>query len=470
MLISRIWHSPTAMTWASFIVRSLGLVVTLPLILTRFSAEEIALWYLFLTIVGMQIFVDMGLSTTFSRVISYAMGGADIDDLQSPKNKNSGIPNWRVIESISSEMRRIYSKISWLWTLLLGTIGTSLLMNPISQVHDTNSAWISWVVILIVSTIVIKGNTFASYLQGINKVAILRRWEAVTALGGIFASILVLSLDGNMLGMVIAHQSFVLVSIYTNRKLSNTVENGRFKEFSLKGKNKIIIDAVWPSAWKSGIGMILSVGLMQVSGLIYAQFGTSAEVASYLLSLRLISTVNSFSQAPFYSKLPMLSIMYSEGRINELIKIAQKSMMRSHWVYVAGFIAMGVGGEKVFIYIESNADFPSHLLWISLGVGYFAERYGAMHLQLYSITNHIIWHTVTAWTGSIFLIVSFLLIKTQGYLAYPIAKIVAYLGFYSWYCAKYSYKKFNISFLRYESQVLMIPVIVFIFFGLWWVE
>jgi VIT1/CCC1 family predicted Fe2+/Mn2+ transporter len=105
-----------------------------------------------------------------------------------------------------------------------------------------------------------------------------------------------------------------------------------------------------------------------------------------------------------------------------------------------------------------------------LGVGYFAERYGAMHLQLYSITNHIVWHTVTAWTGSIFLIVSFLLIKTQGYLAFPIAKIVAYLGFYSWYCAKYSYKKFSINFLRYESQVLMMPVIVFIFFGLWWVE
>ena len=84
---SKIWNSPTVMTWVSFLVRSLSLIVVLPLILTRFSTEEIALWYLFITIIGLQMFVDMGLSPTFSRVISYAMGGADVHDLKSPKNK-----------------------------------------------------------------------------------------------------------------------------------------------------------------------------------------------------------------------------------------------------------------------------------------------------------------------------------------------------------------------------------------------
>ncbi len=466
-MVSRAWNSPTIMTWLSFLVRSLSLIIVLPLILIRFSTEEIALWYLFITIIGLQMFVDMGLSPTFSRVISYAMGGADVNDLKSPKNKNNGKANWESIECISSEMRRIYSSISWFWTVLLSTAGTALLVIPISQVQDTTLAWSAWVVILIVSTIVIRGNIFVSYLLGINKVAILRRWEAITALGGVFASILVLSFDGNVLGMVIAHQSFVLVGIYINRKLSNAVENGRFKDFSLKNKNKIVMDAVWPSAWRSGIGVILTAGLMQLSGIMYAQFGSSAEIATYLLGLRLIITVSSFSQAPFYSKLPLLSRKYSEGKKDELIEIAKKGMMLSHWVYVLGFMFISVIGEKIFIFIGSNADFPSHLLWVLLGIGFFAERYGAMHLQLYSITNHIIWHTVTVWTGLIFLILSFLLIEAQGYLAYPIAKIGAYLGFYSWYCAKYSYKKFNIDFLRYESQVLMIPVVVFVFFVLW---
>ena len=160
---ARVWNSPTIMTWASFLVRSLSLIVVLPLILTRFSVEEIALWYLFLTIIGLQMFVDMGLSPTFSRVISYAMGGSDVNDLKSPKNKNNVKTNWESIECISSEMRRIYSRISWFWTVLLATVGTALLVVPISQVQDTTLAWAAWVVILVVSTVVIKGNIFISY-------------------------------------------------------------------------------------------------------------------------------------------------------------------------------------------------------------------------------------------------------------------------------------------------------------------
>jgi O-antigen/teichoic acid export membrane protein len=469
-MVSRAWNSPTIMTWASFLVRSLSLIIVLPLILIRFSTEEIALWYLFITIIGLQMFVDMGLSPTFSRVISYAMGGADVNDLKSPKNKNNGKTNWESIECISSEMRRIYSSISWFWTVLLSTAGTALLVIPISQVQDTALAWSAWAVILIVSTVVIKGNIFISYLQGINQIAIFRRWEAITSFGGIIASILVLVFDGNLLGMVIANQGFVLVSIYINRRLSRTLEDGHFKNFSIKGKNKKVFDAVWPSAWRSGIGVILTAGLMQLSGIMYAQFGSSAEIATYLLGLRLIITVSSFSQAPFYSKLPLLSRLYAEGKKDELIKISQRGMMLSHWVYVIGFIIIGVAGEKLLILIESNADFPSHLLWILLGIGFFAERYGAMHLQLYSITNHIIWHTVAVWTGLILLIVSVSLLPRYDYLSFAIAKIAAYFGFYSWYCARYSYRKFGMSFLQYESKTTLLPTLVLVVFGLWWLS
>jgi len=469
-MVSRAWNSPTIMTWLSFLVRSLSLIIVLPLILIRFSTEEIALWYLFITIIGLQMFVDMGLSPTFSRVISYAMGGADVNDLKSPKNKNNGKANWESIECISSEMRRIYSSISWFWTVLLSTAGTALLVIPISQVQDTALAWSAWVVILIVSTIVIKGNIFISYLQGINQIAIFRRWEAITSFGGIIASILVLVFDGNLLGMVIANQGFVLVSIYINRRLSRILEDGHFKNFSIKGKNNKVFDAVWPSAWRSGIGVILTAGLMQLSGIMYAQFGSSAEIATYLLGLRLIITVSSFSQAPFYSKLPLLSRLYAEGKKDELIKISQRGMMLSHWVYVIGFIIIGVAGEKLLILIESNADFPSHLLWILLGIGFFAERYGAMHLQLYSITNQIIWHTVAVWTGLILLIVSVSLLPRYDYLSFAIAKIAAYFGFYSWYCARHSYRKFGMSFLQYESKTTLLPTLVLVVFGLWWLS
>ena len=59
--------------------------------------------------------------------------------------------------------------------------------------------------------------------------------------------------------------------------------------------------------------------------------------------------------------------------------------------------------------IDSNIMFVSPLLWIIMGCVFFAERYGAMHLQLYSITNHIIWHFVNSISGLIYITSSFIL-------------------------------------------------------------
>jgi hypothetical protein len=74
-LFKQSWNSPTLMTWGSFATRSLSLIVVLPLVLNRLNTAEISLWYLFSTVIGLQLLADMGFSPTFSRVIAYGMGG-----------------------------------------------------------------------------------------------------------------------------------------------------------------------------------------------------------------------------------------------------------------------------------------------------------------------------------------------------------------------------------------------------------
>ena len=63
-LLQKIWSSPTLMTWGSFATNSLSLVVVLPLILIKLNTEEIVVWYLFSTIIGLQILVDLGFDSS----------------------------------------------------------------------------------------------------------------------------------------------------------------------------------------------------------------------------------------------------------------------------------------------------------------------------------------------------------------------------------------------------------------------
>ena len=120
-----LWHSPTFTSWASTLTRTLGIVLILPLVLTRLSTEEIALWYLFATLMGLQLVIDMGFSATFSRVIAFAMGGAEeIKDLrQVIKTKQVKGANWNNVERIYATMGWVYIWLGCLWLLLLLLLG-----------------------------------------------------------------------------------------------------------------------------------------------------------------------------------------------------------------------------------------------------------------------------------------------------------------------------------------------------------
>jgi hypothetical protein len=468
-----IFNSPTLMTWGSFLTRSLSLVILLPLVLTRLDTPDISLWYIFSSIIGLQLLVDIGLSPTFSRVIAFALGGLDVDNIKDlrkidlrkiDKNTRESKPEWKTIECICSTMWTIYSYLTIVSFFLISTLGTWALVKPVSLSNNPQSAWLAWCVILIVSSVSLIGNVYSSYLQGLNKIALLRRWEILTSFGSMLTSILVINLNGGLLGLVVVNQIWVIISILRNRYLSRFVENGRFKDFNRNIKDDLIMSAVWPSAWRSGLGNFMAYGLVQISGIVYAQFSSASGVASYLLALRLIQTINQFSQAPFYSKLPLLAVNRAAGKLNQQIDIARKGMSLAYWTYSLSFITLGLFGDSALVLINSNVSFPNSLLWSLLGLAIFAERYGAMHIHLYSTTNHIVWHTANGISGLIYVTLSFFLFNFIGVYSFPIALLISYLSFYCWYSALHSYRAFNLSFWKFEKETVFFPLVLFLLY------
>ena len=193
---SRVWNSATLMTWGSVLAQLLSPFVVLPLLLTRFSIEEITIWLLFYTIILLRMLADMGFSTTFARVIAFGMGGAESHQLNTfrrlESNKKIREPNWDTIGSIITTMRPIYTRLSLILFVILAVFGTWALVKPVSVASDISSAWMAWVVVLLSTTLSFRGNAYSAYLQGINQIALLRRWETLFALGAVITSVLVL--------------------------------------------------------------------------------------------------------------------------------------------------------------------------------------------------------------------------------------------------------------------------------------
>jgi len=459
---SRTWASPTATTWGSYLSRSLTLLLVVPLILTRLSTADIALWYLFSTIIALQWLADMGFSPTFARVLGYALGGASPDqlkDLRHPvKEAISTTPNWQTIARVWATMRVVYRRLALIALVALSTLGTWAVVQPIARSPEPQDAWIAWGIILLVSIVTLRGNAYSAYLQGMNQIALLRRWESLMNLGAIVTSFTVLLLGGGLRGLVLAHQSWMALNVLRNRWLCRTIDGGRFKTFTDRTIQAEVFAAVWPSAWRSGLGIAMSYGLLQLSGIIYAQLGSTEQVATYLLSLRLLEMVSRFSQAPFYSKLPLLAQLRAQGNIDVQVQLARRGMALSYWTFVVGFAALGLCATPLLDLIDGNAAFADPLLWALLGMGTLVERYGAMHIQLYSTTNHIIWHVANGISGMIYLLVSVLLYQALGVYAFPAGMLAGYLGFYSWYSARHSYQTFKLRFWTFERTTALLPL------------
>jgi len=439
-------------------MRALSVVVILPLLLTRLSVEAVAVWYLLMTMVGLQMVADVGFAPTFARVIAYAMGGrSDIKDLRRVVASGSADSDWGMVQRIWSTMHAVYARITLFSVPLFAIGGTIALARPINTLAYPIEGWVAWGVIVFTFAVVLRANTYSAYLQGINQIALLRRWEAAAGLAASVTTVTVLLAGGGILALVIANQGWMVINALRDRALARHVEGRRAAAFSSSGIDHAVFQAVWASAIRSGVGVAMSRGVILSSGLILAQVSDAAAVAAYLLASRLIQMLMDLANAPFYTKLPSLARLRGEGKETALASLASRGMRLSYWTFVTGAAAIHILAPIALPAIGSGVEWVAPSLWLLMIVAYFVERFGAMHLQLYSTTNDIQWHVANGVSGTVYLMVSLLALDRFGVFAFPLGILVGYLSFYSWYGPWKVMSSFSFDFWRFQRSTSMMP-------------
>lgn len=451
------------MTWFSFLTRSLGIILVVPLITSRYEPPEIALWYLFTTVLALNQVIDMGFAPTFVRVISYCMGGATVDEISIVNKKRATknrAKNWKAIDDIFSCMQYIYNRITILAFIVL-TIITIFMIRPIYQTENIFISWLGWVLIFLGMLILIRGSVFAIYIQGLNKVALLKKWDGIFGICQILSNATVIYIGGNLLMLVLSNLFWMIVVIPRNKFIALQLEKGAMLSFKKKVEyDPVILKVVWSSAWRSGLGSLMVMGLLRLSNIVYAQFAESYRVASYLVSYDLLKQLSRFSQAPIYSKLPLLAKLRYEGDIERLKLITNRGMKFCLWIIVFGAILGYIALPNLLEFTDSNIKLVEPLLWSLIAIAMLVERYVGIHTQIYSTTNHIIWHITSAITGVLYIIFVVAGFHWLDVYILPLAIIIANLCFSAWYVGKLSYNSLNTNFFSFEKKT-SIPVIIF---------
>jgi len=464
-VLRTISNSPVLTTWLALTIRVGGGVLIIPLVLRQLSPSDTTLWLLFATVAGLQLVADFGFSPTFSRFVAYAhadKSGKQVDS-QTVISSEALLPisNRASLGATALVMARVYRNLAVMTFGLLFSAGTWAVAGPIWRSTSPEESWVAWSAVVVATTFSIYGNRYVAHLVGTNHIALQRRWDTLVGGGLFITQSLVLYFGGTLLGLVVVSQGWNVISFFINRWLCHRYLPGEAAAEPAKTEVDMLFSAVWSSAWRSAMGVGLGFGVMQISSVVFANVMPSREASSFLLGLRMMQLLSQFSQVPFYTKLPVLAGYRHTGRIRELEDLAAVSMQRSYWTYVAGFGLLGLIGPMALKVVGSQTAFPSGLFWAILGTGILAERFGAMHLQLFSTTNNIVWHKANGMFSIGFIPLLLGLVSTLGYLAYPVALSIANIGLYGPYSARYSYSILTMGNMEFEKRAAFMPTVCF---------
>jgi hypothetical protein len=457
-MISRFFFSPSIATWASFVARAIPVFFLPVLVGLQFDSFFLAYWMILVTLQGLQLLLETSLTVSFVRGFSYAMGGAQhlqIERASVASERRS--PNHLLLSRTWNMGCLLFAAIGGVTGVLLYSFGAWSGAQLIDKLPSQFEALGALAVFAMGGAFRAFGGLHLSYLYGVERIALTRWWETgFWLLAFVTAAASILSGAG-MLSIALAYQIPLAAQVLWNMWLCRRDQRGRAGfERALRPDFDILIQ-LWPGIWRTGLGTTLFIGATQGAGLYFATVGEAEEVAAFLFAMSLIRPLGQFAQVPFFTKLPTLARMQAAGEREAQRKIAQRSMMLSYALHAFMVLGMAATLPLILGLLDSQVEVPV-LLWLLIGLAGYIERMGAMHLQLYATTNHVLFHWANGLAAIIYIGLAALILPGLGVYAFPLAQILALLVAYVPIGMWNSYKTFGLPIPAFELKTSIFPL------------
>lgn len=418
----KILSSATFATWLSFFTKSLNFVLIIPLLLKTLDALEITIWYSFIAIINILSTLDSGFGSTFARAISYYNVNNETISFNNFSKKEVYLANLEIL------LKKYFMRISIFVLILVCLFSLYLGFNRMQYFFK-----LPFIISMLLMPIIAFGNIYVTILSGLNEIVELRKWESLINIFVTISNFLIFIFWPQVSYLILCFQFWAIINLLKNYFLVKKLFRFSLKksysfEVQKEIKNKFFNEAV-----KSSIGVFSSMGLFYFISLWYTHHFNYDQklLASYLFSFNIIQSIKSFSQAPFYSKIPKLNMLFASGKYLEFLYVSKRGILFSLITYLIPVIFICIFGEQLFSLFDSQIEFPNVKIWIVLGIGFLIERFGAMHLQIYSSSNHIVWHKLNFLTALIVLFFTYIFLTNLSIYSFPFSIIIGYGLFYT---------------------------------------
>lgn len=454
-----LYSSPVLMTWLSYLVKFGNAIFLLPLIIKNFPEEEVAVWFVFLLILSFSQIADSGFGPSVIRATSYFYAGVkelpkNITEFKEKKDLSNTSINFKGLKSILNTVNIIYLLLGFISVLLLITVGKIIVSNTINMTNNINNLNIAFYIIVFQSFVSIQVIKFNSFMQGVDKVASVKRAETIIESLNIIFSIIILILGFGLLELVIVNLFFKIL-LFLNLKY---FVKKWFKSSENNYKTKYIIDkyffqSIWSPTWRQGLmyygGYLTNNG----TALVVSQINNPKLIASFLITQKIIFFIRQISQAPLYSNLPRVFQMMAKNNYFLLKKYCSKNIALGLMIQFFGLFSLLVFGNQILELFDTNISLASFSVMFVMSVSIMLELHHAFHAQVYMGSNHVpfLWPAIVS--GVAITGFSFLIIDIHGLIGIVLVQFLVQLSLNNWYPVYLNLKLLNWDFWDYLKSL-----------------
>lgn len=456
-IFHKIFHSSIFNSWFSGLVILFSSLIAIPIVITKLNVEEINLWFLFASIIAMSQGMLFGFNGTFTRFIAYSFSGVSIEEFRNIKFKKESNFSEQIntfeFTRIFILMKNVYIFLSLFYLFVLVLLGFFALDKPIAALVNPNEGWISWLIIILTTTLTLSFGYYQVLLEGINKVALVQRIIGIVNLLGVPVILGVLFLNPTLVSIVLVYQivavtatlSVVYFGVKEKRNLKIIIGDNKF--------DKDLFLIVWESAWKSGITTIIANVVKHISAILVAQLFSPTQSASFLFTKRLFDVIERFTMITFQARTPLIAKYRGRGDFYTLMPILYQTQYISYSVFLAGYFILLFFGENILALINSNVELSSFSLIMLFSFATFLSRWGGMTLAISNQSNNVVEHINAIVVFIVFFTVVFIFYKILGINVFPFAQIIAMIVIMP-LNAKLVYKTLHTTFFAYEFKIM----------------
>lgn len=338
-------------------------LLMLPFIVTRLSAAEVGIWYVFVTVQSLALLTDFGFQPTVARAFAAAFGGAR--DLRSEGLvQDAGEhPNYMLVGRILKAARWLYLGLAVVAAVLLVTVGTAYVTHVAAgQVPDLRRVQLAWIVFAISSAINLYLVWVSPLMMGSGRVT--QNYLFMIVGRGSFAIVGIAALlaGGGLLALAIASLvSNVLARLFA-AWLTRPIMRHVITDTS-RAEVVEILRKLWPNAGRMGLVALGGFLITRANVLILSTFAGLKVAAGYAISLQLLTAVAMMAMLPTQVTLPHvveLRLRDARGALRHLL-LGRFAFFFA--AYLLGAAVIVLVGQPAFALVGSKVQLlPTGLL------------------------------------------------------------------------------------------------------------